>query len=74
MTNDCVSITKTLMMGVKLMTEIQKNTHIKSKGQCKDKCLKKNSYIFLHNNDFKTPYVDIYIDLLSINFTLLSIL
>ena len=42
MTNDCVSVTKTLMMGVKLMTEVQKNTHIKSKGQCKDKCLKKN--------------------------------
>ena len=38
MTNDCVSITKTLMMGVKLMTErYKKNTHIKSKGQCKDK-------------------------------------
>ena len=52
MTNDCVSITKTLMMGLKLMTE--KYTH-KSKGQCKDKCHKKNSYIFLHNNDYKTP-------------------
>ena len=43
MTNDCVSITKTLMMGVKLMTEVEKNTHIKSKCQCKDKCHKKNS-------------------------------
>ena len=51
-----VSVTKTLMMGVKLMTRVQKNTHLKSKGQCKDKCLKKNSYIFLHNNDRKTPY------------------
>ena len=38
------------------------------------KCHKKNSYIFLHNNDCKTPYIDIYIDLLSINFNLLSIL
>ena len=63
------------MMGVKLMTErYKKNTHTKSKGQCKDKCLKKNSYIFLHNNDCKTPYIDIYIDLLSINFNLLSVL
>ena len=33
-----------------------------------------NSYIFLHNNDCKTPYIDIYIDFLSINFNLLSIL
>ena len=54
--------------------EVQKNTHIRSKGQCKDKCLKKNSYIFLHSNDCKTPYIDIYIDLLSINFNLLSVL
>ena len=38
MTNDCVSVTKTLMMGVKLMAErYKKNTPIKSKGQCKDK-------------------------------------
>ena len=73
MTNDSVSITKTLMMGVKLMTEVQKE-YIKSKGQCKDKCLNKNSYIFLHNNDCKTPYIDIYSDLLSINFNLLSVL
>ena len=73
---DCVSITKTLMMGVKLMREreVRKDTHIKSKGQFKDKCLKNNSYVFLHNNDSKTPYTDIYIDLLSINFNLLSIL
>ena len=56
MTNDCVSITKTLMMGVKLMRE------------------RPVSYIFLHNNDYKTPYIDIYIDLLSINFNLLSVL
>ena len=54
--------------------EVQKNTHIKSKGQCKDKCLKKNSYISLYNNDCKTPCIDIYIDLLSINFNLLSVL
>ena len=46
MTNDCVldlselsevSITKTLVKGVKLMTGIKRNTYIKSKGQCKDK-------------------------------------
>ena len=37
MANDCVSATKTLMMEVKLMIERYKNTHIKSKGQCKDK-------------------------------------
>ena len=29
---------------------------------------------FRHNNDCKTPYIDIYIDLLPINFNLLSIL
>ena len=52
--------------------EVQKIL-IKSKGQYKDKCLKKNSYIFLHDNDSKTPYIDIYIDLLLINFNLLSI-
>ena len=74
MTNDCVSVTKTLMMEVRLMTEVQKNTRIKSKSQCKDKCLKKNSYIFLHKNDCKTSYIDIYIDLLSINFNLPSVL
>ena len=56
MTNDCVSITKTLMMGVKLMRE------------------RPVSYFFLHNNDCKTPYIDIYIDLLWINFNLLSVL
>ena len=54
--------------------EVHKNLHIKVKGQCKDKCLKKNLYIFLHNNDCKTSYIDIYIDLLLINFNLLSIL
>ena len=54
--------------------EVQKNTHIKSKGQCKYKCPKKNSYISLHNNDRKTPYKNIYIDLLLINFNLLSVL
>ena len=33
MVNDCVSITKIMMMGVKLMTgRFKKNTHIKSKG------------------------------------------
>ena len=38
----------------------------------------KNSFIFLHNNDCETPYIDIYIDLyfywLSIKFNLLSII
>ena len=38
MTNDCVSITKTLVKRVKLMADRYKeNTHIKSKGKCKDK-------------------------------------
>ena len=37
------------------------------------KCHKNNSCIFLHNNDCKIPYIDIYIDLLSINFNLLSV-
>ena len=34
----------------------------------------KKSYIFLHNNDCKTPNIEIYIDLMSINFNLLSVL
>ena len=34
----------------------------------------KNSYIFLHKNDYETPYIDIYIDLLSINFNFMSLL
>ena len=34
----------------------------------------KKSYNFLHNNNCETPYIDIYIDLLSINFNLLSVL
>ena len=38
------------------------------------KCHKKNSYIFLHSNDYETPYIDIDIDLLSINVNLLSVL
>ena len=37
-------------------------------------CHKKTSFIFLHNNDCETPYIDIYIDLLSINFNLLFVL
>ena len=75
MTSDCVSFNKTLMMGVKSMTDRYKNTHIRSEGHCKDnKCHKKNSYIFLYSNDCKTPYIDIYIDLLSINFNLLFVL
>ena len=40
------------------MTDRYKNTHTKSKGQCKDKLKdKNNSYIFLQNNDRKTPYI-----------------
>ena len=38
MTNNCVSITITLVKGAKLMTyKDKKNTHIKSEGQCNDK-------------------------------------
>ena len=45
MTNDCVSITKTLVKGVKLMTDKYKNTHIKSEGHAKkNKCHKKIVY------------------------------
>ena len=72
MTNDCVSVTKILVKGVELMTDM-KNTHIKSNAKMNN-CHKKNSYIFVHNNDCKTPYIDIYTDLLSINFNLLSVL
>ena len=39
-----------------------------------NKWKKKNSYPFLQDNDCKTPYIDIYIDLLSINFNLQSVL
>ena len=75
MTNDCVSITKTLMMGVKVMTERYKKI-LASKVKVSAKisnCYKKNSYIFLRNNDCKSLYIDIYIDLLAINFNLLSV-
>ena len=61
-------------MEVKSVTKRYKKILTKSKGHFKDKCLKTNSYIFLHNNDFKTPYIDSHIDLLSINFNLLSVL
>ena len=37
MTNDSVSITKPHVKGVKLMTDKNTNTHIKSKDQCEDK-------------------------------------
>ena len=74
MTNDCVCY-QNPDDGSKINDrEVQKNTHIKSKGQCKDKCLRNNSHIFLHKNDCKTPHIDIYIDLMSINFNLLPIL
>ena len=76
MTKECVSVTKILTMGVKLMTErykkvLTKKVKVSSKIR---QCLKKNSYIFQHNNDCKTLYIDIHIDLLSINFNLLSVL
>ena len=76
MTNDCVSTTKTLMMGVKLMRgRYEKILTYKVKVSAKiSKCHKQNSYIFLHNNDCKVPYTDIYIDLMQINLNLLSAL
>ena len=49
--------------------------YLQNKGQCKDKLTsQKNSFIFLHKNDCKPPYIDIYIDLMSINVNLLSVL
>ena len=57
------------------MTERYKK-YIKSKGQLQRWIIvtQKNSYIFLHSNDWETPYIDINIDLLSINLNLLSAL
>ena len=51
------------MMGVKLMTDRHKKILTrKVKVSAKiSKCHKKNSHIFLHSNDCKTPYLDIYI-------------
>ena len=51
------------MMGVKLMTDRYKKILTrKVKVSAKiSKCHKKNSHIFLHSNDCKTPYLDIYI-------------
>ena len=47
MTNDCVSITKTLMMGVKLMTErYKKNTYIKSKRPCQCKEMSQKELLY----------------------------
>ena len=57
-------------MGIKLMTGVQKK-YIKSKGQCKDKCLK---MYFPAQQWLQNTLLDIYVDLLSINFNLLSIL
>ena len=77
MTSDCASVTITLLMGVKSMKEIYKKiTHTKSKGQCKDKIevSKRINIFFLHNNNWETPYIDIYVNLLSINFDLLHVL
>ena len=74
-----LSITKTLVVkGVKLMTERYKKILTeKVKVSAKiNNCHTKKSYIFLHNNDCETRYIDtlLYIDLLSINFNLLSVL
>ena len=47
MTNDCVSITKILVMGVELMTDRYKqNIHIKSKGQCNYKYAPQKKLIY----------------------------
>ena len=70
-----LSITKTLVVkGVKLMTERYKKI-LKVSAKINN-CHTKKSYIFLHNNDCETRYIDtlLYIDLLSINFNLLSVL
>ena len=77
MTNDFVSITKTLIIGVKLMTERYKKNMLTQKVKVsakKRKSHKKNQYISLHKNGCKTPLIGIYIDLLSINLNLLSLL
>ena len=43
MTNDCVSITKTLMLGIKVtIKRYKKNARIKSKSQCKESKFHKN--------------------------------
>ena len=76
MTIDCVSITKSLLNWVKWMTDSYNKT-LTQKVNVSGKislCHKKNSDIFLYKNDCEKPYIDIYIDLLSINFNLLSIL
>ena len=70
-------ITKTLVVkGVKLMTEkYKKILTYKVKVSAKiNNCHTKNSYILQHKNECETRYIDIYIGLLSINFTLLSVL
>ena len=83
MTNDCVFdlseltlslTTKTLVKGEKLMTDRYKKIPKKLRLVQRQISVTKNSYIFLHNNDCETPYVDIYTDLLLINFNLLSLL
>ena len=74
MSSDCVSATKILMMGVKLMTERYKKRYMKSKGECKDKIsVAKRIHIFSCTTMIaKQPYIEIFIDFLSINFNLLS--
>ena len=45
-----------------------------NKGYWRDKLTsQKNSFILLHSNDFKPPYIDIYFHELPINFKLLSV-
>ena len=47
MTNDCVSVTKIVVKGVKLVTDrYKKNTHIKSKRQCKDEYVSQKKFIY----------------------------
>ena len=48
MTNNCVSVNQNPDDGSKINDrEVQKNTHIKSKGQCKDKIsVSKRTHIF----------------------------
>ena len=60
MTNDCVCYQNPDDRSKINDREVQKKKYShKSKGQCKDKHLKKNSYIYLRNNDCETPYIDI---------------
>ena len=48
------------------MTDLKKL--LQNKGQCKDKSISQNSFIFLNNDTCETPYIDILVDLLAITF------